>query len=362
MLEYYCRSLSSLLLPRGVEAAFGFVNDGSEEQYSILNKLSPAILLQAEQRPADAAYAIGNATHHWNTSTIEHLARQKQRLLQAAIEAGYTHAFLVDSDLLLEPTTLVSLWETKGDIVNGAFWTRWQNGEGQPQPQCWLSHPYGMNGLGMEEHEFIRNLAERRVLRCAGGGACTLIALEAIRKGVRYHPRLPLPEGGMWQGEDRTFAILAQRYHERQLVDGWPDIFHAYHPQQRTAEALEEAWSVLNAPRQEYAKYGDMVNLVLDPMEDAALQQAVAEHPEVRCIRGRLGQVKLAPELEGRLLQMKPGDDALVNVHFPHYHEVPAYRGQQAMIRMRLVDLKPYSFAPVLHEVALAGAEDEHNR
>lgn len=356
VLKYYLQSLEALQIPKDADLRFGFVNDGDDAQRDRLSLIRDlAIVLPAEPRPAESGYAIGPDTHHWQVGTFEHLARQKQRLLNYAIEAGYTHVFLVDSDLLLEPTTLISLWETKADIVNAAFWTAWSRG-GPPQPQCWLSHPYGLAGLGMEEHEFLEQLAKRQAVRIAGGGACVLASVETLKHGVRYHPRLAgLPSEGMWQGEDRTFAILAQRLHERQLADGWPDIFHAYHPEQRTSLVLDGVWEFLNAPRQQYAKYGDLISLVLDPMEDKVLADSLATKPELRCIRGRLGALDLAPEIEEKVLGMKPGDEALVDIHFSYYTELLPYRGQSKVIRIKMIDCKPYGFAPTLAEHAFAG-------
>jgi hypothetical protein len=356
VLGYYLKSLERLQIPRDAEARFGFVNDGGEEQLSALSFVTDlAIVMPAEQRPPGAEYAVAGGTHLWNTASIDHVGRQKQRLINYAIETGYTHIFFVDSDLLLEPTTLVSLWETKSDIANAVFWTAWQQGS-QPGPQCWLTHPYNLNGLGIKEPEFIRTLAERQATRCLGGGACVLIAVAACKKGLRYHPRLQgLPEGGMWQGEDRTFALLAQRLHERQLADGWPDVFHAYHPEQRTEEALADAWDVLGAPRQLRAAYGDQINLVIDPMEDEALAASLADTPELRCMRGRLGALRLAPEIEAAVLTMGPGDERLLNVQFPPWYEVEQYQGQRRLLRLRLVDIKPYSYPPVLAETAFAG-------
>lgn len=357
VLQAYLRSLQALIVPADTELRFGFINDGDQATLSLLQSVEPAIVLPAESRPADAMYVVSSDTHHWSVSTFEHLARQKQRLLDYAVAAGYTHVLLVDSDILLEPTTLLSLLSTKASIANAVFWTRW-NPSAPPQPQCWLSHPYGLNGLGMEEHDFIAGLSKRQAIRCLGGGACTLIATKALERGVRYHPRLTgLPQDGMWQGEDRTFAILASRLHERQLADGWPDVFHAYHPSQRTQAALDEAWAVLSAPRQEQANYGDQIALILDPMEDKELAESLAMRPELRCIRGRLGGLPLAPEIEAAVLRMRPGDEQLVDVFFPPWHELPAYRGQRRIIKVKLVDCKPYSMPPVLAEVAYAGVE-----
>lgn len=355
MLAAYVKSLKALKAPPGTEIVYGFINDGGPEQLELLAPLEPALVLPGEARPDEARYAVTEQTHLWEVATIEHVARQKQRLIDYAVQAGYSHVFFVDSDLLLEPTTLLSLWATKARIVNAVFWTRWSP-ESAAGPQCWLTHPYGMAGLGLEEHEYLRKLIRRQLVRVLGGGACVLVSTDAFRRGVRYHPRVPgLPQGGMWQGEDRSFALYSDRLHERQLADGWPDIYHAYHPSQRTPEALAEAWQVLSAPRQLRANYGDYVNFTVEPMEDPHLQEALARKPELSCVRGRLGGIDCAPEIEEALLEMAPGESRMLDIHFPRWSTVDPYRGQTKIIQLTMVDIKPYSAAPVIAEEVFEG-------
>jgi len=359
VLGAYIASLQRLLPPAGTELAFGFVNDdpNREQTLAILNECKPAVVLPAEPRPMDAVYQVGNMTHHWNVATIEHLARQKQRLLNYAVEAGYSYVFMVDSDLLMEPSTLRVLHSAGTDIANAVFWTAWNNEpNAEPLPQCWLSHPYGMDGLGKQMHEFIDGLASRQMLRCLGGGACTLISTNALRKGIRYHPQLEgLPQDGMWQGEDRTLAILAQQAQLRQYADGWPDVYHAYHPQQRDPEYMTNVATMLQAPRQRRVNYGDLVAFTVDPLEDMGMQEAIKRNPCLRSVRCRMGGTSLAPELEAELMDMEVGSNRIVEVKFPYWHAVPEYRNRSILLKLGLVDCKPFGFAPVLAETAYAG-------
>lgn len=293
-------------------------------------------VLPAPERPAEAGYLVGADTHHWQIATFEHLARCKQLLLDHAAQEGYSHVFLVDSDLLLEPTTLQVLHSCQVPVVSGVFWTQWDPGS-PPLPQCWLAHPYGLEGLGMQGWEYMQELQGHQLVRVLGGGACCLIDTK-ILQNVGYHPRLTLPMEGMWQGEDRTFAILCQHAHVRQYADAWPRIYHAYRPADRQPANLQAQWEALNAPRQLYAKDGDWVAIRLTPAEDYKLDEQL--DPTIRNTRGRLGKLAMAPELEAALRDMRVGERRIVNVTFKEGH--PVYPpGTPRAILVELVDVRP---------------------
>lgn len=334
MLEAYLKSLKALKVPAKVELEFAFVDDGSGIE------VPPAhVVLPSDPRPQDAAYAVGAETHHWTVATFEHLAKQKQKLLDYTLANNYDCFFLVDSDLLLEPTTLTNLLHCNAPIVNAVFWTAWQNG-GDWMPQVWLKHPYEMQGLGMKDHEFIGALQQRKLLRVAGGGACTLIHRDVIAAGCGYWPRLEgLPMDGMWQGEDRTFALKAERRHFRQYACAFSDIYHAYHPQQRTQAALDAAWEKLSVPRQLCTKYGDYVHFTLDPLEEPEFQARA--DPTSRSHRGRIGGIKVLPEIEDALLDMTVGDERIMELRFPPWYEIKNYANNTKTVLLKMVDVKP---------------------
>ncbi len=293
-------------------------------------------MLPAPQRPVDAAYAVNEVTHQWQVSTFDHLARCKQLLLDYAVSEGFTHVMLVDSDLLLEHSTLQSLYACNVDIVSGVFWTAWQPGT-PPLPQTWLAHPYVLEGLGMQQHEYLSALDNHALVRVLGGGACCLIKTSVLNK-VRYSPRLALPEGGMWQGEDRTLAVLAQQRHVKQYADAWPRIYHAYRPADRTPEQLALVWQELSAPKQIYAKLGDMVSIRLTPLEDPPLQDAI--DPSIANTRVRLGSGKLCNELEHALQDMHLGSSKVVDIAINAGH--PVYPPGKRAILVELIDARPY--------------------
>ena len=341
--EAYIKSLKALKTPPRVELDFAFVHDDDNEK---LYPVDRTTVLRADPRPKEADYAVGADTHHWNVATFEHLAKQKQRLLDYTLKEGYDYFFLVDSDLLLEPTTLINLLHSSAPVVSAVFWTAWQNG-GEFLPQVWLRHPYDFAGLGQKPHEFMAALMQRKLIRVTGGGACTLIHRSVIEAGVGYHPRVPgLPQEGMWQGEDRTFAInLQNRLHRpahgggRQYACAFSDIYHAYHPQQRTPEALAAAWEKLSAPRQLCAKFGDYVHFTIDPLEEPNF--AAAADPTSKSHRGRLGGIKVLPEIETTLLDMSVSDERMLELRFPPWYPITNYANTTKIVLLKLVDVKP---------------------
>lgn len=328
LFDAYCRSLRALHTPEATELSFAFVADCA------LEWPDDALVLPAPTRPADALYAVDEVTHRWQVGTFDHLARCKQLLLDHARLNGFDYVFLVDSDLLLEPTTLLSLYAARVDVISAVFYTAWQPGE-PPLPQCWLAHPYDLAGLGMRPQDYMARLDRHEIVRVLGGGACTLLRTSTLPK-LRYHPRLALPAEGMWQGEDRTLAVLAQQHRIKQYADAWPRVHHAYRPADREPADLDRVWDILSAPRQLFAKPGDWVSVRLTPMEDPGLDDALM--PEVRNVRCRMGSGMLAPELEDALAFTQVGGAALVDVAFAEGQSV--YNAGRRAIRMEVIDVR----------------------
>jgi len=336
VLEHHLRLLKNQDLDQNIGLDYVFIDDNLDKSSSAL--LCGDAVFAAEPKPDDHSYRITDETHHWNISTFHWLGAQKQRLLNYAREEGYNYFWLVDSDLLCDRTTLRSLLSLQADIASAVFWTRW-NPSMPPLPQVWLRHPYEMEGLGMPSHVFMKCLEERKVIRVVGGGACCLIKTD-ITDRVRYSPPVAnLPDHNMWQGEDRTFAINAAAFHINQYADGWPDIYHAYHPAQRKAKRLEKAAQILSGLQQEGVGFGDYVSFTIEPLEDAALASDLT--PDIRSVRGRFGALRVAPEIEDAILDMAPGDERIIEITFPVHHKFQDYRGKTKMYLLRLVDVKP---------------------
>ena len=103
-----------------------------------------------------------------------------------------------------------------------------------------------------------------------GNGAGVLIPMYALHKGLNFRKFDGLAGGPMAQGEDRHFCAWAARLHIPLVADAWPDIYHAYHPQNYPdiASQIERLARMQNPP-----KFGDLVSAKIE---------LVTNHPQVR--------------------------------------------------------------------------------
>jgi len=291
------------------------------------------MLTPMDERPSGAEYIVDDNTHHWNVATFQHLARLKQLLLDRAREEGYDAVWLVDTDLLCDPYTLQSLINCGLPVVSGVFWTQWSPNH-PPLPQVWQRHPYELATIRIPEHVFLDRLHKRDMVPVAGLGACTLINTEVLDH-LKYWPFLDgLPEGGMWQGEDRHFCVRANQAHIPLMADGWPDIYHVYRPSY--IKHIPEVLSLLQDKHLPAANIGDLVSFTLEELEDAQLAGRKLH------VRGRLGRLDILPEIEIDLQNLAPGQDCLTPVNFPLHYPAKDLRGQTRLMQITLLAVKRY--------------------
>lgn len=326
-------------LPKSVSIDLLYITDPAlSDDAAMVLAAAGVRTMRASPKPQGAEYAVDSETHRWTIPTFHWLAREKQRLLDLAVQERYDALWLIDSDLLCAPDTLHSLLATEKPVVSAVFWTRWTP-DSPPLPQVWVTHPYGFQGRGIEQHEFLRKLASRELVRVGGLGACTLIRAEVFDR-VSFWPLIDgLPTHGMWQGEDRHFCIRAERNHVELWADAWPDVWHCYRPED--VEQIEQRLFDLQ-PGQEFAtpRVGDLVSLTFEPCEEPA----IAGH--VQHVRGRLGALPILPELEAVVKEMRVGDERFIRVNFPLWYPLEPYRGNSRTVRVRLLSAKPYAPFP----------------
>lgn len=324
-------------LPDHIQVDYLYIADG-EAPTQVLDELGiPSAY--ADPKDSAATYGVSEKGHDWSKGTFYWLGAQKQKLIQHAAQEKYDALFLVDSDLVLGSDTLASLISTEQDIVSAVFWTKWTP-DAPPLPQVWQNHPYEFQGRGYEAHEHLSKLAHRQLLEVGGLGACTLIRSDAFQKARYYPPLANLPETGMWQGEDRTFCITASRYHVPLYADAWPDVFHMYRPSD-----VEKGKAFLHAHRaslKDRPEVGDLVSATLEPVEEKSLIGYKYT------FRGRLGATNMLEDVKDALLEMRVGEDRFVKVTFPVWWEVPEYRLTSKTIRVKLLGVKEFTYAPTL--------------
>ena len=294
-------------------------------------------------------------TRGWTPQAWHRVGALKNTLIQQALDGHYDFLWLVDADVLCDPWTLQSMLDCNVPVVSAVYWTRWTKpikGDARIQhagPQVWLRHPYELSGRGWTEADFRAALINRQRLRVWGLGACTLLARPALEKGLSFSKFTDLPPGAMSDGEDRHFCMRAEQLHIPLFADAWPDIWHAYHPTDypeidtRMAELESRKALRFAAP-----KLGWSVSATIENLEIPGLPP--------HYVRGRLGQLKLLPELEERLYQLHPDEAATLKCHFPASWPHDGVRGRDFVMRVKLLDCKPFRLPPTIDEEVSVGA------
>ncbi|MHC6179207.1 glycosyltransferase family 2 protein [Clostridium sp. JNZ X4-2] len=173
-------------------------------------------------------------THYWKENLIWKIAEYKNRIIEYAKKNNYDYLFLIDSDIMLHPKTLIALIDSNKDIISEIFWTRWQK-DFVELPQVWMSDEYsfvikGRNEILTDDEinrrymDFIQKLKRPGVYEVGGLGACTLISKRAIYKGVNFNEIYNL---SFW-GEDRHFCIRAAALGFKLYVDTTYPAYHIY--------------------------------------------------------------------------------------------------------------------------------------
>jgi hypothetical protein len=357
ILAAWLQSLAWQVRPRNVQLYHLFIDDGCDPE---ARALLDEFVAQYGGTVGSASSGSGDfsdqgPTHQWTESAMNRVGVIKDQILAFARQNRAEAVWLVDADLILDPMTLSSLWSVPEQITSAVYWTRWtQPKDDHPPihagPQVWLQHPYGLQGMGMEEWEFRHRLVHRQLTEVAGLGACTLIRRDALMKGVAFAPWPGNTMGGIGLGEDRHFCLRAEALHLKLWADPWPDIFHIYHRPDDEAlipEMMERIrpWPETLRP----LDIGDLVSLELHALEPVATQHG-PQYVPTQFVRGRLGTLSLHPEIEDVILSMQRGEVRVVPTHFGLDYPFAPYRGQRRLIRCTLIDHKPHGYQPVIED------------
>jgi hypothetical protein len=224
-----------------VDLDFTFVDDNVDaESSALLERFRAEISGVDIQAPAGgrgpAARHLQDETgHRWNGVLIDRVAQHKEQMLARARQERYDFLFLIDSDVLVSPETVEHLVRQDKDVVAEVYWTRWRP-EHQPLPQVWLRDQYDLQlraaGGGRTTAEdvergtraFLEMLRRPGVYPVGGLGACTLISLQALARGVSFRT---IPNVS-FVGEDRHFCIRAAAMGLELFVDTHLPAFHVY--------------------------------------------------------------------------------------------------------------------------------------
>lgn len=236
ILECFLASLNKLN-HNDLHITYYFIDDNDEKQSSQLLK---KFLLDNKKHGFMEKVQLGDhfirddVTHHWTNELIKRVANHKNRIIKYTLDNHFDYLFLIDSDLVLHPNTLIQLLNAKRDIICEIFWTKWK--PDLPElPQVWGCDQYTLAEIAPGEkitpedalyrqRKWINNLRNPGVYRVGGLGACTLISRKVLEKGVDFSP---LYNVSFW-GEDRHFCIRAVALGFELFVDTHYPAFHIY--------------------------------------------------------------------------------------------------------------------------------------
>ena len=234
VLEAFLAGLAGLRPPEGQELRYMFVDDCDDPRSgALLERWRPAggrrrvVVWRLEEPGPRPAFRRDEITHHWTPRLAARVGAARSHLLNQARRLGAQGCLLVDSDLVLQPQTLETLWAADRDIVSEVYWTRFAGPDDPPLPNVWLWGEYGLAPVRPEEagvthrqlarraSAFLEELRQPGLHRVGGLGGCTLIRRRALTAGFRLGGRTrhldytPIPGLGWW-GEDRHFCVRAQ--------------------------------------------------------------------------------------------------------------------------------------------------------
>ncbi|MFC6653846.1 glycosyltransferase family 2 protein [Paenibacillus rhizoplanae] len=235
ILEQFLNSLLRLNL-KDIDLDFYLIDDNPDEAASQLlqqfARNGRSVFLQSSGYHDD--YIRDEHTHVWHSNLVWKVAGFKNLMIRRAEAFGYDYLFLIDSDLILHPDTLLHLIGTGKDIISEIFWTQWQPNT-MLQPQVWMHDEYNQweihpgEQLSPEEiqrrfHAFLLKMQQPGIYEVGGLGACTLISSSALSSGISYDRVRNI---SYW-GEDRHFCIRSASLGLPLFVDTHFPALHLY--------------------------------------------------------------------------------------------------------------------------------------
>lgn len=179
----YQAALDRLIVPEGVTVDRFFVVNDCPEIISEIRGDYIVIDTGDEYRKTEN-------DHVWGQANLDKMPRLRNACVQRVLDLGYNYLFSVDTDVILQPETLVTLLAAGKDIISEIFWTNhWCN--------AWMYDQY--SGASAEWRT-------PGLYQVGMTGACTLMAADVFRAGVDYSP---IPNLRLLWGEDRSFCIRA---------------------------------------------------------------------------------------------------------------------------------------------------------
>lgn len=220
ILDLFLDRISHLEIHNDYEIWFYDDNDDPESKKRLItfaNVHSNVAILPSIHFPHNS-YLKDDDKHHWDDSLLEKITTIKNTTIDLFLKSQSDELFLVDSDLILHPKTLLQLQSANVPIISEVFWTKFSKDKDY-HPNVWDCHFYKF----WSADSMIR-LKNPGIYEVGGLGACTLIQREPLEKGVNFR-RVQNTE--FW-GEDRHFCIRAVCLGYSLFADTHYPPFHVY--------------------------------------------------------------------------------------------------------------------------------------
>src|SRR2546421_2988562 len=152
-------------LPPRTRLHFCWVDDFTSQQSDAKDYLRTVAAEHGGEVLRGLPSAIGDFTdehplaHQWSLNAMRRVGAHKNKVLARARELKADACWLVDSDLILDRTVLFSALACDRPVTCSVYWTRWSRQPTETQrifagPQCWLRHPYQLDGRGLAQATF----------------------------------------------------------------------------------------------------------------------------------------------------------------------------------------------------------------
>lgn len=214
--KYYLEALDKLEKPDDVEIERFFIFHNSDHLIPLLDGKSHYGIYHTKEE-----YKKDEHTHTWGYGNFKSIVTMKNDIIDFTLKGGYDYVFMVDSDVILNPKTLVKLLESKKDIVAECFWTKWGDESQRPLPNAWHFDNYTINDIEFEKWK------SPGLYRVGMAGACILINRKVFETGTNYNP-IPNISYSFW--EDRAFCIRAACNNFEVWLDTHYPSIHLYRP------------------------------------------------------------------------------------------------------------------------------------
>ena len=188
--QAYQDGLDRLEIPEDCEVSRFFVVNGCDEVIPYIRNAEYVIADNGE------AYEKTHNDHRWTPDRMWKMGDLRNRTINEMLLYGFDYWLSADTDLILDPKTIVNLLAADKDIVSEIFWTQAPNG------RYWCNAWMVDQSAGMTE-----DWRKPGLYRVGMTGALMMVKRKVFEAGVDY-TRIPCINTAL-RGEDRHFCVRA---------------------------------------------------------------------------------------------------------------------------------------------------------